>query len=100
MNETTITPYAPDAGPPVQYYRRGKSRGSRIIGASINAVLSGQIPPRPLTHDLMIDMLKTFGAVVQRILIVKDYYTVELKAECTFLLMTVFPGNPGNKTCL
>lgn len=41
------------------------------IGASINAVLSGQIPPRPLTHDLMIDMLKTFGAGVQRILIVK-----------------------------
>ena len=41
------------------------------IGASINAVLSGQVPPRPLTHDLMIDMLKTFGAVVQRILIVK-----------------------------
>ena len=41
------------------------------IGASINAVLSGQVPPRPLTHDLMIDMLKTFGAGVQRILIVK-----------------------------
>ncbi len=41
------------------------------IGASINAVLSGQVPPRPLTHDLMIDMLTTFGAGVQRILIVK-----------------------------
>jgi bifunctional DNase/RNase len=41
------------------------------IGASINAVLSGQVPPRPLTHDLMIDMLKTFGAGVQRVLIVK-----------------------------
>ena len=41
------------------------------IGASINAALSGQVPPRPLSHDLMIAMLKTFGGSVQRVLIVK-----------------------------
>lgn len=41
------------------------------IGASINAVLAGQASPRPLTHDLMMDMLKTFGGTVQRVLIVK-----------------------------
>lgn len=41
------------------------------IGASINAALAGQVAPRPLTHDLMMDMLKTFGGSVQRVLIVK-----------------------------
>ena len=41
------------------------------IGASINAALAGQVAPRPLTHDLMMDMLKTFGGAVQRVLIVK-----------------------------
>jgi bifunctional DNase/RNase len=41
------------------------------IGASINAALSGQKPPRPLTHDLFLDVLKTFGASVQRVVIVK-----------------------------
>ena len=39
------------------------------IGASINAALSGQVPPRPLTHDLFLDLLKTFGAGVQRVLV-------------------------------
>ena len=41
------------------------------IGASINAALAGQDPPRPLTHDLFVDVLRTLGAQVQRILIVK-----------------------------
>ncbi len=41
------------------------------IGASINAALSGQKPPRPLTHDLMMDVLTAFGASVQRVVIVK-----------------------------
>lgn len=41
------------------------------IGASINAALSDSTPPRPLTHDLFNDALKAFGAVVQRVLIVK-----------------------------
>lgn len=41
------------------------------IGASINSALSDTKPPRPLTHDLFNDALKAFGAVVQRVLIVK-----------------------------
>ncbi len=41
------------------------------IGASINAALSETRPPRPLTHDLFVDTLKSFGATVQRVLIVK-----------------------------
>ena len=32
------------------------------IGASINASLSGQIPMRPLTHDLYLLTLQAFGA--------------------------------------
>jgi bifunctional DNase/RNase len=41
------------------------------IGASINDALSDRRPPRPLTHDLFNDALKAFGAVVQRVVIVK-----------------------------
>lgn len=41
------------------------------IGASINTALSGNKPPRPLTHDLFNDALRAFGAVIQRVLIVK-----------------------------
>ena len=41
------------------------------IGASINAVMSGVKPPRPLTHDLFSQMLDAFGARVDRAVIVK-----------------------------
>lgn len=41
------------------------------IGASINAAMAGEVPPRPLTHDLFVNVLRTFGAIVQRILIVR-----------------------------
>ncbi len=41
------------------------------IGASINAVMSGVKPPRPLTHDLFSQMLDAFGAKVERAVIVK-----------------------------
>jgi bifunctional DNase/RNase len=41
------------------------------IGASINSALSDTQPPRPLTHDLFNDVLKAFGATVERVLIVK-----------------------------
>lgn len=41
------------------------------IGASINAAMGGEQPPRPLTHDLFVNVLRTFGAMVQRILIVR-----------------------------
>ena len=40
------------------------------VGASINASLSGQAPPRPLTHDLFLNALETFGAKVTRAVIV------------------------------
>ncbi len=39
------------------------------IGASINAVLSGQKPPRPLTHDLFVQVLGAFGATVTHVVI-------------------------------
>jgi bifunctional DNase/RNase len=41
------------------------------VGASINASLSGQLPPRPLTHDLYLQTLQTFGAKVSRAVIVR-----------------------------
>lgn len=41
------------------------------VGASINASISGQIPPRPLTHDLYLLTLKAFGATVSRAVIVR-----------------------------
>lgn len=41
------------------------------VGISINASLSGQLPPRPLTHDLFHLALKGLGANVSRAVIVK-----------------------------
>lgn len=41
------------------------------VGASINASLSQQLPPRPLTHDLFLLTLETFGAKVSRAVIVR-----------------------------
>jgi len=41
------------------------------IGASINAVLAGVTPPRPLTHDLFTQTLDAFGAEVLHTTIVK-----------------------------
>jgi bifunctional DNase/RNase len=40
------------------------------VGASINASLSGHVPPRPLTHDLYLLTLQAFGAKVARAVIV------------------------------
>lgn len=41
------------------------------VGISINASLSGQLPPRPLTHDLFQLALKGFGASVSRAIIIR-----------------------------
>ena len=41
------------------------------VGASINSAMTGQTPPRPLTHDLFLGVLETFGAKVARSVIVK-----------------------------
>ncbi len=39
------------------------------VGASINASLSGQLPARPLTHDLYLLTLEAFGAKIARAVI-------------------------------
>jgi len=41
------------------------------VGASINASIAGQLPARPLTHDLMLLSLETMGAKVSRAIIVR-----------------------------
>lgn len=54
------------------------------IGAAINVTLSGQKPQRPLTHDLFLLALETFGARVMRAIIVKmegDVYYARLILE-------------------
>lgn len=54
------------------------------VGASINASLSGQMPPRPLTHDLYLLTLQAFGAKVSRAIIVRmeqDIYYARLILE-------------------
>jgi uncharacterized protein len=40
------------------------------VGASINAAMQGEIPPRPGTHDLFMYTLQSFGAKVSRAVIV------------------------------
>lgn len=41
------------------------------VGVSINASLSGQLPTRPLTHDLYLLTLEAFGARISRAVIVR-----------------------------
>lgn len=41
------------------------------VGASINASLNGQLPPRPLTHDLYLLTLEAFGGKVSRAVIIR-----------------------------
>lgn len=54
------------------------------IGASINAALAGETPPRPLTHDLYLLTMEAFGAKVSRAVIVaidKEIYYARLILE-------------------
>jgi hypothetical protein len=54
------------------------------IGASINAALAGETPPRPLTHDLYLLTLEAFGAKVSRAVIVsvdREIYYARLILE-------------------
>lgn len=56
------------------------------IGASINAVLAGAKPPRPLSHDLFAQTLEAFGAEVLHATIVRKegdifYARLVIKAE-------------------
>ena len=60
------------------------------VGASINAVLSGQKPPRPLTHDLFQSVLEGFGAKVTRAIIVRvehEIYYARLILEASNEIM-------------
>jgi len=41
------------------------------IGASINAVMAGVKPPRPLTHDIFSQVIDAFGAKVDHAKIIK-----------------------------
>lgn len=54
------------------------------VGSAINAAMSGNPPPRPLTHDLLMLTLQAFGASVSRAVIVrmeKDIYYARLILE-------------------
>lgn len=56
------------------------------IGASINAVLAGAKPPRPLSHDLFAQTLEAFGAEMLHATIVRHeaeifYARLVIKAE-------------------
>ena len=51
------------------------------IGSSINAVLAGQAPDRPLTHDLFLMAMEAFGGKLLRVVIVSmadDVYYARL----------------------
>ena len=54
------------------------------VGASINASMPGQSPPRPMTHDLFLLALESLGAEVRRVVIVsvqEDIYYARLIFE-------------------
>lgn len=57
------------------------------VGASINASLSGQLPLRPLTHDLYLLTLQAFGAKVMRAVIVR------MEAEVYFARLIIEAQN-------
>lgn len=57
------------------------------VGASINATLSGQVPPRPLTHDLFMMALESFGAKVSRMVI------VDMKNEIYYARLILHASN-------
>jgi uncharacterized protein len=41
------------------------------VGASINASLTGQVSPRPQTHDLFKQAMDAFGAKISRVVIIR-----------------------------
>ena len=54
------------------------------VGVSINTSLTGQLPPRPLTHDLFMLAMRAFGGNVTRAIIVRmenDVYFARLILE-------------------
>lgn len=60
------------------------------VGASINASLAGQQPPRPMTHDLYMLTLEAFGGKISRAVIVKmenEVYYARLIVEASNEIM-------------
>ncbi|MGJ8725106.1 MAG: bifunctional nuclease family protein [Roseibacillus sp.] len=75
------------------------------IGASINAVLSGQKPPRPLTHDLFVQVLKAFGATVTHVVISKVeeeifYAHLHLSAENEIMEKKIIDADARPSDCI
>lgn len=75
------------------------------IGASINAVLSGQKPPRPLTHDLFVQILECFGATVTHVVISKIedeifYAHLHLSAENEIMEKKIIDADARPSDCI
>lgn len=75
------------------------------VGASINAALSGHVPPRPLTHDLYLLTLEAFGAKVSRAMIVsmKDevyYARLIIEAENEIMQRKIIELDARPSDCL
>lgn len=75
------------------------------IGASINAVLSGQKPPRPLTHDLFVQVLGAFGGRVTHVVISKVeeeifYAHLHLTAENEIMEKKVIDADARPSDCI
>jgi bifunctional DNase/RNase len=75
------------------------------VGASINASLSGHLPPRPLTHDLYLLTLEAFGAKVSRAVIVsmKDevyYARLIIEAENEIMQRKIIELDARPSDCL
>ncbi len=75
------------------------------VGASINASLSGQLPARPLTHDLYLLTLEAFGAKVSRAVIVsmdnEVYYArLILEAENEIMQRKIIELDARPSDCL
>lgn len=75
------------------------------IGASINAVLSGQKSPRPLTHDLFVQVLGAFGAIVTHVVIsrVEDeifYAHLHLAAENEIMEKKIIDADARPSDCI
>ncbi len=75
------------------------------VGVSINASLGGQLPPRPLTHDLYLHTLEGFGAKVARAVIVsmenEIYYArLILEAENEIMQRKIIELDARPSDCL
>lgn len=75
------------------------------IGASINAVISGHKPPRPLTHDLFVQVLAAFGATVTHVVISRVekevfYAHLHLSAENEIMEKKIIDADARPSDCI